>query len=254
MPQDMPQALATRGLYLHRASDLPPTQYQVLGERGCGTNLVRKLIQRTWAIERIDSLCWKHGFPTMLAIPPRLLIVCVQRNAFDWATSLYKRPWHASHALQELDFSAFLRAEWDTRADRLTDFDAPEGLALKNQPLQHDRHPITGAPFANIFALRNAKAAALLGLRNRACDVAYVQLEAVQKDPETFIHAFGAALDLQGTPKGYSPVTRRLGNRFPAKVKDRPAPPADWSPQDRAFALSALDREVEAAWGYAYAD
>ena len=251
MPQDMPQAMREHGLYLHRVQDARPLQYQVLGERGCGTNLVRKLIQRSWQIERVDGLMWKHAFPNMLAIPPRLLLVCCQREAFSWATSLYKRPWHGSAAMQGLDFSQFIRSPWDSVVDKISHFDnVPEGVDLQNAPLQYDRHPITGEAFPNIFAMRALKSAALLGLRNRGCDVLYVQMERVQRDPEGFAGVFGDMLGLKPTKRGYREVTQRLGNRFPPKVKDRPEPPAEWSAADRSFALSQLDAQVEAAWGY----
>lgn len=253
MPQDMSQAMREHGLYLHRARDEAPLQYQVLGERGCGTNLVRKLIQRSWQIERVDGLMWKHAFPNMLAIPSRLILVCLQREAFSWATSLYKRPWHGSAAMQRLGFSEFIRSPWDSIVDKISHFDnVPEGTELLNETLQYDRHPITGEVFPNIFAMRAAKGAALLGLRNRGCDVMYVQMESVQRAPETFANQFGEMLGLRPTKRGYREITQRLGNRFPPKVKDRAEAPVDLSEADRAFVLGQLDNEVEAAWGYSY--
>lgn len=253
MPKDMPTALRETGLYLHRAHEAPPLQYQVLGERGCGTNLVRKLIERSWRIERVDTLMWKHAFPNMLAIPPRLILVCCQREAFSWATSLYKRPWHGSEAMQRMGFSDFLRSPWDSIVDKISHFDnVPEGLDLLGGTLQYDRHPITGEAFVNIFAMRNAKSASLLGLRNRGCDVMYVQMEAVQRDPEAFANAFGQMLGLTPTKRGYREITRRLGNRFPPKVENRPEAPSAWSDADRRFVLEQLDMQLEAAWGYSY--
>ena len=170
----------------------------------------------------------------MVAIPERLLVICVQRGLFGWTSSLYKRPWHADAALQALPFSEFIRTEWRSVVDRTSDFEMvhPEIMA-DGQPLQFDRHPITGAPFANIFALRTLKAQALLGMENRGCDVVYVQLEAVQRDAEGFIMALGAAFDLEGTERGFRPVTRRMGNRFRPSVKGRPPAPENLAPGRR---------------------
>ena len=245
--------LAKTGWYAHRIHDAPPTQFQVLGERACGTNVVRKLIEKAWTIERTEGLGWKHASPCMVAIPKRLLVVCVQRSVFGWAKSLYKRPWHADVAMQRLPFSEFIRSEWRGIVDRSDDFEMlHEEIKVDGQPLQLDRHPITGKAYENIFAMRNTKSAALLNMQNRDCDVMYVQLEAVQNDPKAFVMALGAAFDLTSTPRGFSPVKRRLGTRFNPSVKSREAPPEYWSPEDRVFALAQLDMSVENAWGYRY--
>ncbi len=215
--------------------------------------MVRKLIEKAWRIDRTEGLGWKHAFPQMVAIPERLVVVCVQRGLFGWAASLYKRPWHAKATMQELNFSDFIRARWDGIVDRTSDFEMvhPE-INADGQPLQFDRHPVTGMPFENIFHLRTLKAQALLGMENRDCDVVYVQLEAVQRDAEGFIMALGAAFDLESTERGFRPITRRMGNRFRPAVKGRTPAPQTWPPEDQNFALSQIDPNVEAAWGYQY--
>ena len=110
--------LSTAGWHFQRTHDAPPTQFQVLGERACGTNMIRKLIEKAWRIERTEGLGWKHAIPGMVAIPERCVVVCVQREVFSWARSLYKRPWHADAAMQTLPFSEFIRAEWQSIVDR----------------------------------------------------------------------------------------------------------------------------------------
>jgi hypothetical protein len=247
----MSQNMAQSGWHFHRQGSVPPTQFQVLGERACGTNMVRKLIDKAWRIDRTEGLGWKHAFPTMVAIPERLLVICVQRHVFSWSTSLYKRPWHADASMQALSFSEFIRHPWNGVVDRTSDFEMvhPE-IEADGQPLQFDRHPITGEVFGNIYALRTAKSQALLGMRNRNCDVAYVQLEAVQRDAQAFIMALGAAFDLKETERGFRPITRRMGNRFRPTVRGREPAPEVWSAEDTAFALSQIDAETEAEWGY----
>lgn len=245
--------MQAKGYHFRRIHDDPPDMYQVLGERGSGTNMIRKMIQRNAKIFRTEGLGWKHGFPVMVAIPRDLLVVCAFRNAQDWAISMYKRPWHAHPDMQALSFSEFLRAEWRSIVDRPTDFEMihpeikPDGMVL-----QFDRHPLTGAPFENLFALRRAKMAAVLGMLNRDCHVALVQLEAAQKHAETFMQDFRNAYGLHEKRPEFRMPTRRMGNNFRPSVKDREKAPDALSAEDRAFMLSQLDLETERALGYTY--
>ncbi|MEM8656223.1 MAG: hypothetical protein AAGF36_15935 [Pseudomonadota bacterium] len=252
-PEAMRTAMADTGWYIHRNSETPCDMFQVLGERGCGTNVVRKSISKTVKLFRTEALGWKHGFPVMVGIPRSMVVVCVVREAFDWATSLYKRPWHADDAMQSLAFSDFLRAPWHGVIDRTSDFEMihPE-LQVDGHMLQFDRHPITGAGFSNVFELRTAKAQGLLGLLNRDCNVVYVRFEAFREAPEAFLNDLRTTFDLQGTERGYRPITRNMGNRFRPTVRRRPDPPATWDIKDRDWALSQLDPDLEANFGYRY--
>ncbi len=249
----MIEAMGTRGWYVHRVHDGPYDMFQVLGERGCGTNVVRKSISKSMRLARSEALGWKHGFPTMVAIPRSMIVVCAFRSAFDWAVSFYKRPWHASIEMQALGFSEFLRAPWDGIVDRTSDFEMihPE-LNVDNHLLQFDRHPITGEVFDNIFALRAAKTRALLGLMQRDCNVVYVQLEAMNANPRAFVDEMRETFQLPPTERGYRPITRQMGNAYRASVKDREPAPASWSAEDYDWVMSQLDPEVEAALGYTY--
>ncbi|MEL7133668.1 MAG: hypothetical protein AAGK77_14795, partial [Pseudomonadota bacterium] len=240
----MRTAMADTGWYMHRNTDTPCDMFQVLGERGCGTNVVRKSITKTVKLFRTEALGWKHGFPMMVGVPRSMVVVCVVRDAFDWATSLYKRPWHADDSMQSLSFSEFLRAPWHGVIDRTADFEMihPE-LQVDGELLQFDRHPITGSGFANIFELRTTKSRALLGLLNRHCNIVFVRFEAFRDTPEAFLDDMRASFDLAGTERGYRPITRNMGNRFRPSVKDRPDPPATWQTEDRAWALSQLDAD-----------
>lgn len=252
-PDALRHAMTETGWFIHRAHDGPFDMFQVLGERGTGTNVVRKSISKSWRIERTEALGWKHGFPTMVAIPTGMIVVIVLRGAEDWVGSLYKRPWHAVTEMQALSFSDFMRAEWQSVVDRTSDFEMihPE-LSADNQPLQFDRHPITGLPFRNVFDLRNTRNAAYLGMLNRDCNLVYVQLEAMNADPRAFIDALGAAFDLTGTERGYRPITRNMGGRFRPSVRGRKRPPDIWPESDQAFARAELDLGIEAQFGYVY--
>ena len=240
------------GMTVIRLPGHRPRQFQVLGERASGTNILRKLIEVNLPLDRVDSLGWKHGFPHMVAIPPDLLVLCVVRHAWDWVTSLYTRPWHAHPALQAMSFAQFIRSEWHSIVDRPGDFEElhPELNAL-GAPLQFDRHPITGLPFANVFALRNAKIAALRGMAHRNCNLVLLRSEDFLADPEAGIGRIADAFDLP-RPQEFRNIGRRLGTRFRPSVEGRAPAPEFPDPSDAAFMLRALDLEQEAALGYSY--
>ena len=253
LPSDFTARFAETGLYVHRANDTPITQFQVMGERACGTNMVRKAIEKNVELYRTEGLGWKHATPHMAAIPANMLIVCAVRNAASWALSMHKRPWHSHPDLQAMEFPDFIRAPWRGIVDRAGDFEElhPELVPhVAGAELQYDRHPVTGLPFDNLFQLRNLKQAALLGFLNRGCNVMVVKAELVQTDQRGFIawmiEHFG--LPLRGLR--IKPVAQRLGNRFNRSTAVET--PKTLSPADHAFMLSQLDLEMETALGYGY--
>ncbi|MHC9234006.1 hypothetical protein ACX9MO_00040 [Pseudooceanicola sp. 502str34] len=243
----LPDSFADSGVFL-RAGRLPPTRVQVMGERSSGTNFVKRLIGRNTPLSPTEELGWKHGAPAMIAIPADLLVVVAVRNAADWARSMHAKPWHASPALQALDFSAFLRAEWDTIADRPRYFeDLPESAI--GQPLQPDRDPLTGARHADLFALRRAKLTAHLSLLNRDCTLAILRMETATAEPEALLAQLRATYALPDAP--YRPVVKRLGAKFKPAIPDRPTTP-EWSGPDLAHLRARVDTGQEAMLGYSY--
>lgn len=253
VPDSMTVDMTDHGCTFHQIDGSEPSMFQVLGERGSGTNVVRKTIEKNTKLFRTEGLGWKHGFPTMVAIPRDLIVVCVFRNAASWALSMHRRPWHLDPALQGLGFSDFLRSEWRTIVDRPNDFEQiHREIKVPAQPLQYDRHPITGERFSNLFALRRAKIAALIGVRNRDCSFAWVQLETLQSAPEAFVHQLRKAYNVPARRDFFRPVTRHLGSRFKASVKSRPETPSQMSADDLAFLKTNLDLNAEAQLGYTY--
>lgn len=242
--------MATKGWHFHKVHDGPFDRFQVLGERGCGTNVIRKTVQDALHIKRTEALGWKHGFPAMIALPPTFLTICAVRAPQKWAHSLYKRPWHAAPEVQALDWHAFLRSPWQSTVDKLGHFD---GIAPRLHPLgcelQWDRHPVTGARFDTIFDMRNLKHRALLSLPERGASVVYVSLDAFNAAPEIFLRDLSQAFGLAFTEAGYAPVERRMGNRWTGAVADRAPAPDTWSQEDLAWMNSRLDGRVEAALG-----
>ncbi len=243
--------MAKTGWHFHIAGKGPFDRFQVLGERGCGTNVIRKTVQDALQIRRTEALGWKHGVPNMIALPPTFLTICAVRTPQKWAHSLYKRPWHAAPSVQSLDFTEFLRSPWQSYVDKLGHFD---GVAPRLQPLgeelQWDRHPITGARYENIFAMRNLKHRALLSLPTRGASVVYVSLDAFNAAPEAFLADLSGAFGLKYTEQGYAPVERRMGNRWTAAVSKRAPAPESWAKEDISWMHSQLDTEIETALGF----
>lgn len=225
----------------------------MLGERNSGTNYVRATLKRNLGLTATDLLGWKHGFPHMLAVPTRMLVVAVVRDPFDWSRSMHAKPWHAPKAMQRLTYSDFIRAPWQSVVDRHDYFGLEKGDARIGAPLQHDRHPLTGAAFDNIFEMRNAKVAALLGIANRGCHFAMLRFETVRDDPEGVLAEMAVAFGLE-QPDTIRPLHRRLGARFVARVNDRPSPPAEIGATDRRFILRTLDRRQESRLGFELGD
>ncbi|MGB5865439.1 MAG: hypothetical protein WBG95_14215 [Sulfitobacter sp.] len=247
---EMTRSMAQNGWYFHKAYDGPFDRFQVLGERGCGTNLLRKSITKTHRIMRTEALGWKHAVPMMIAVPPSFLTVCIVREARGWATSLYNRPWHSDPSLQQVKFPEFLRTPWIGSIEFADQFEIyhpeldPEGFEL-----QWDRHPLTGRRYANLFEMRNVKHQGLLSLPARGGSVAYVTLERFNADPRAFLDAMGEIYGLLPTERGYRPVTRRMGNQWRSAYQRDPAP-ADWPTADVAWMNSQIDPRIEAVFGY----
>jgi hypothetical protein len=252
---EIPDSFRHTGRLLRRQSTDALRQFQVLGERGSATNLVRKLIEKNAPLMRTEALGWKHGIPGMVAIPGDFLVVAVVRDARAWALSMHKRPWHADPSHQALPFGAFIRAEWRGIVDRVEDFEMvhPEIKdRIAGQPLQLDRHPISGKPYPNLFALRRTKLAGLLGFLNRECNLLLLRAETVQADPAAFVTWFLKETGLPPKAGKIEGVKRRLGTRFNLSVSEREETPAALGPDDMEFLRANLDAAQEAALGYSY--
>lgn len=247
--QGRAMSLKTTGIEIRRLHPEVPTHVQVFGERSSGTNFVNRLLGKNTGLETTDRYGWKHGFAQMTGVGKTTLIVAVAREPLAWARSMHSKPWHCPPQMQALEFSGFIRAEWDTIIDRRRYFQKSGEWKTLGTPLQQDRHPITGQRFANIGELRTIKLAWALGLRNRGVNLVLCRLDAVQADPEGFVRAVAQGFGVDMAEE-YRPVTKRLGSRFLGNVDPRPATPDEINATDRAFLAGALDPRLEAAWGF----
>ncbi|MCH2164149.1 MAG: hypothetical protein MK098_05795 [Marinovum sp.] len=246
--------MAESGVHFALAPNTVFRWFQVLGERGSGTNVVRKTIFLNAKLLRTEGMGWKHGFPMMVAVPSHFIAVAVVRDAEAWAISMHKRPWHLSPLAQHRGFSDFIRAPWEGIIDRPEDFSImhPELVTgSEGRALQLDRHPITGKPFENLFALRRAKLAALVGLLERDISVVLVRMESVVNAPQLFMERFRTTTCVAAKRDFWRAPNRRMGNNFSRSVPIPPTP-KEMPEVDRAFMRSELDLDLEAALGYRY--
>ena len=249
----LPDDFARTGLYAHKITGQTPELFQVIGERGSGTNLARRVIGMNTSLRHTEGLGWKHAFPTMVALPRNLLTVVCLRDARAWSLSMHDRPWHADPALHALSFSDFIRAEWRSVVDRASHFPpVPDGMEITGLPLQYDRHPMTGQPFANLFALRRAKLQGHLSLLARGGDVLVLRMEGLQDAPETVLAYLEQSWGIKRKSGDLRLPQRRLGTRFKSPVGDRPTTPTTMSADDLAFMKGELDLMLEAQLGYEY--
>ncbi|MFW2587171.1 hypothetical protein [Sagittula sp. SSi028] len=231
---------------------VPPRRYQVFGERSSGTNFVKRLIGRNSALTPIEALGWKHAVPHMTAIPADVAVVVCVRDARSWSRSMHAKPWHTPPVMQALDYSAFIRHPWDTVADHKRYFPQVAEHGGTGQPLQHDRHPLTGAVFQNLFELRTVKLQAHLSFLNRKCTVILCRMEAVTAAPQDFLRSLHDTYGLPSAQENYRPVVKRLGSKFRASVETRPDTPRDIPAEDLDFLRQNIDLDLEAKLGYHY--
>lgn len=248
----LPPDFVETGLHITRNGNADITRFQVLGERSSGTNFVKRLLGRNSSLTPSEALGWKHGFTHMTAVPSDMAVICVIRSADTWATSMFAKPWHTTAAIQNLPFSDFIRAQWDTIIDRPRYFGTLIEENSIGAPLQHDRDPFTGKRFENLFALRQAKLTSLLSVLNRDCTSVIVRMEAAQSEPEATRDAILKGLGTTPHDAPFRPVIKRLGSKFKPAIASRPPLPDTWSPQDRAFVRDAVDLKQEATLGYTY--
>ncbi|MBE1282413.1 MAG: hypothetical protein GJ676_03785 [Rhodobacteraceae bacterium] len=228
-----------------------PTRFQVIGERSSGTNLTTRLLGRNSPMKSTDLLGWKHGFPHAMAIPDDMLVVGLVRDAVPWVRSMHAKPWHSDPAIQRLEFPDFLRSPWHSLIDRKDYFKGAEEAGVVGQPLQHDRHPITGRVFDNILEMRAVKLRALLGFFERDCNFLLLRAERVQEDPKAATRDILKALSFS-QPEQFKGVHKRVGSKFNSRVGQRPPTPESLDEADLEFLRSSLDIELERTLGYSY--
>lgn len=235
------------GYVLEEPSKVQPlTHYAIRGERSTGTHYLDALLSRFTNLAALD-VGWKHGFSFREDQPlhDQLLLVGIVRDWRDWVLSMYRKPWHASRAIHELDFKHFIRSPWEGFYLK--------GHAANGQPapsifMQDDRDPITGAAFENLLALRNQKHRFLLGLPNRHSCVVLIKYEWLVGHEAVFLDMLQMKLGVATRP--FQPINHRFAQQYRSFSTSPRKAPQQISPDDHRFILSQLDNKIETELGY----
>jgi hypothetical protein len=216
-------------------------RYQVYGERCSGTHFLIKLLERNITSARFtEAFGFKHWFvDRRVTIPESCLMLVVARHPYDWARSFHRKPWHAAPEVRERSFARFIRDPWI--AGEWDDGEFAEQA--------RERDPVSGARFADIWALRRAKLAHWLGLCAQGATVVPIAYETVAAAPERFLNGFGDRFRLDRIEK-FVPVETYKGLETKKYEPRRYRPLAD---ADRAYIDAAIAPSMEAAFGYEFA-
>ncbi len=241
------------GLRIVKRGDVPITRVQIYGQRCSGTNLVTRAIEANMpGVEITEAFGFKHWFvpPQTLFVNDTLVIV-VARDAFDWARSLHRQPWHAHPDLKAKPFDAFIRSEWHSYWDDHLDHIEP-GHPMYGSEMLHERDPETGTRFANCIAKRTAKLRHWAALTSRAHNVALLGYDAFARDPEAFVAALADAIGV-ARHDPFVPITSYKGQGHAPYV---PTFYPDLAGDDADHIAGWLDPDIEAAFGLSarYAD
>ncbi|MEL6288372.1 MAG: hypothetical protein AAFQ42_11600 [Pseudomonadota bacterium] len=214
-----------------------PRRFHVWGERCSGTHFIIKLLERNLLdAEYSEAHGHKHWVPrpgdTFAENDAGIIIA---RDPADWARSFHRKPWHAAPVVRARSFPRFIREEWI----------AGDVDGVRFVERRHERHPISGQRFANIWALRAAKLrawCAFIPSDRRVC----VNYEQAARDPQAFLAALAFRFDWRLTAH-YHPVSTYKGL---ATSDYRPRTYLPLTDADLAFMATRLDPELEAQFGF----
>lgn len=225
-------------------------RFQIFGERRCGTNYVRSLVEQNFDLSPTRDYGWKHGIPQFPVLPRRCLFVVVVRDPFKWATSFFNGAYEAHPSVSKRTFDDFLRGEW---VGQYRPAKSPWGKygytidpsVARGEELQLDRHPITGKRFETIFEMRTVKNLAYLGLLERGINVVVLRFEDTLALPKEICELISENFNLKS--KSFKPIQNIVGPKGLKKVDKRIA---SLSEDQRDFVISQLDPNLEKRFGY----
>lgn len=231
------------------SSNTPIEMFQVFGERRSGTNYVAAILSQNTSLKEVHRFGWKHGLPLYPVLPASCVFVVVLRAPVDWLKALYRAPFEVDPALKDLEFPAFIRAEWESVYTpkksrwRGHGYDLDYNLG-RGEVLQLDRHPIEGRRYKNVVELRNVKLAGHLSMLTRGVNCVVVRYEEVNQDPDHLMSAIRDTFGVQVREKTLA-LEKRVGPSSP-----RQAATTDLSVADLNFIKEQLDTAQELRCGY----
>lgn len=221
----------------------PIDRFRIHGERCSGTAYLKALVEANLPGLGHDQ---PPGLDVYNFLAPaftddRQLALVVVRDAFDWMRALHNNPHRVGAWAKETDLAGFLRHRWATVLPP-----GPAPGATEPQPpreVMFDRHPATGAPIANVVALRNLKLQSQLKVRHLYRHWAILRYEDLIGAPEaviaTLAERFGLDRAASFVPVKAPPLPRRRGAR-------------SYAPEDPAFVIGGLNHAQERLVGFDY--
>lgn len=244
-----------RFLEVKKEGNVPITHFQIFSERCSGSNFVEVLVRSHFGLEK--GLFGHKHFTPWLSLnnssyrgPKRNytfensddhLVLILFRNPFDWVRSFYRNPWDAHIMLKKLSFSQFIRAPW------LINYRSYNAVKVGHLDPHFELDPVTHLPFRNICALRSAKIANMLAIKDLVKNCCVVQYEKVAGNPKGFLDDLAAYFDITWV-KGYEPVTSYKGKSNRGEYVPRAYP--QLSEDDYRFISEELDGALENRIGY----
>jgi hypothetical protein len=224
-------------------SPKPIRRFCILGERCSGTHFLEHAIRTNFAglsYDRQTKHFFGHHDDLEYAAADETLFIAIVRHPVDWIDSLFRNPWHVPPQLLD-NWSTFLTGEWWSQID----FDATRD----GQELLEDRDPGTGQRYADLFALRAAKARYLLDtLPCKAPQTVLIRYEDLRDNYAATLASLADRFGLRLHPEvvSWKPVVLYKGN-LPERFQQKEVA---ITPEQRAEIWNRLDKEVEARLGY----
>lgn len=238
-----------------KEGNIPISHFQIFSERCSGSNFVEVLVRSHFGLEK-GRFGHKHFTPWLSLDnsayrgPSRNytfensddhLVLILFRAPFNWVRSFYQNPWDAHIMLKSLTFSQFIRAPW------IVNYRSYNSVKVAHLDPYFELDPITHLPFRNILALRSAKIANMLAIKDRVKNCCVVQYEKVAGDPKGFLDHIAAFFDISWV-KEYEPITHYKGKTN--REEYVPKTYLDLSEEDYCFIVDELDWALEASIGY----
>lgn len=240
------------------ANGAPPTVLRLFGERNSGTNFVEQLLLKNFPrLNLLRHYPWeKHNYFNDPYTMPNMVCVCVARSADVWVKSSFRAQHQVWHWARGLEFSEFMRHEWWAHFSGHLLQKRTRVLGLKpSQELMYERHPVTGERLKDIFELRALKLASYRRVPKFYDNFAFIRYEDVKADPTGFLRSFSDRFDFD-RKDGFKMIEKNVARTKEVRMGHEEALPsyAEYSTEDIAYALSRLDLEQEALFGYRYSD
>lgn len=236
---------------LTRSSDTRIENFQVFGERRSGTNAVEDFIVANTNLSARRNFGWKHGVPSFPIYPLSTLFIVVVRDPIDWFSALYRNPFEVKGSIADLDYSSFLRAEWQcvyrprmSRWDLVGyDVDKQNG---KGEELQLERHPLTGKRYRNVVELRSVKLLGHLSFLERGINTIAIRFEDFLADKVGFIETLWEAFEIEI----HNPIKEQKSYVGPKFKRRKVVIPDPLPSNDLDFIMSQIDLDLENRCGY----